>query len=169
VTFRTTLPLRLKTTRRSVLLLLLGCGVFVVGGFMLLPTEPFEAYPAIVFFGLGVVVATIQLLPNSSYLELDTGGFTTCTMFRRSFMPWTDVAEFFPYELPTEGRRRSMVAFRFAPGYQQHAGARKFLTRLAGIEAALPDTYGRSVKDLAELLNKIHSEQLGLITREHAN
>ena len=84
-------------------------------------------------------------------------------------MPWTDVGEFFPYELPIEGRRRSIVAFRFAPEYQQHAGARKFLTTLAGIEAALPDTYGRSAKELAEPLNNIRSEQLGLATRQHAN
>lgn len=168
VTFRTPLPLRLKTTRRSALLLLLGCGVFVVGGLVLLPSRPLEAYPAIVFFGLGVVVAAIQLLPNSSYLELDTRGFTTCTLFRRSFMHWTDVGEFFPYELPIQGRRRSLVAFRLAPGYEKQAGARKFLTRLAGIEAALPDTYGRSPKELAELLNKIRSEQVGLATREWA-
>ena len=88
--------MRLRTTRKSMLLLLLGSGAFVVAGFFVLPTHPAAAYGAIAFFGLGVVVALIQLLPGSSYLELDERGFTTCTMFRKGFERWEDVASSFP-------------------------------------------------------------------------
>ena len=150
--------MRLRTTRKSMLLLLLGSGAFVVAGFFVLPTHSAAAYGAIAFFGLGVVVALIQLLPGSSYLELDERGFTTCTMFRKGFERWEDVGEFFPLSL--DARARTMVAYRYAPGYKPHPTARKLLIAVAGAEAALPDTYGRPAKDLAELLNKIRAERV---------
>jgi hypothetical protein len=53
-----------------------------------------------------------------------------------------------------------MVAYRFAPGYTPQATTRKVLNALAGAEAALPDTYGRSAKELAELLNTIRAERV---------
>jgi len=157
MTARTSLPLRLHTTRKSMLLLLLGCIAFVIASVAVLPVKPAVAYSGIVFFGLGAVVALLHLLPNSSYLELDERGFTTCTMFRKSFVPWDDIAEFFPISLDT--RARPMVALRYAPGYTRHATARKFVTAVAGAEGALPDTYGRSAKELAELLNRVRAER----------
>jgi len=138
--------------------LLLGSAAFVVAGFFVLPTHPVAAYQGIVFFGLGVLVAVIQLLPNSSYLELDERGFTTCTMFRKSFVRWDDVAEFVPYTLGARTRKR--VAFRYAATYQPHATSRKFLRTLAGVDGALPDTYGRSAEDLAALLNGVRAERV---------
>lgn len=156
MTARTPLPLRLRTTRRKMLVLLLGCSMFVAGGVFVLPTHPVAGYGAIVFFGLGVVVALIQLLPDSAYVELDERGFTTCTLFRKRFLRWEDVAEFSTIRL--EGRVSPMVAFRYAPGYTAHATARKLAKTLAGAEDALPDTYGRSAQELAELLNKVRSE-----------
>lgn len=154
---RTPLPLRLRTTRKSMLVLLAGCAAFVAAGFVAVPTDPFMAYSGIVFFGLGVVIALLHLLPNSSYLELEERGFTTCTMFRKHFVPWQDIAEFFPISL--DHRAKPMVAWRYAPGYTRHATARKLVTALAGAEAALPDTYGRSAAELAELLNEVRAER----------
>ena len=155
---RTPLPLRLRTTRKSMVVLLLACAGFVAAGVFVLPIHPVVAWQAIVFFGLGVVVALIQLLPGSAYLELDDRGFTTCTMFRKSFVRWDDVGEFFPLSL--DSRARKMVAFRYAPDYKPHPSARKFLTALAGAEGALPDTYGRPADDLARLLNTIRGERV---------
>ncbi len=156
---RVPLPMRLRTTRKSVLLLLVGSAAFVAGAFVILPGHPAAAYGGMAFFGLGVVVALIQLLPGSSYLDVDERGFTTCTMFRKGFVPWTDVAEFYPCDIPPS--RRKLVAYRFAPGYTPHATVRKVLSAVAGAEAALPDTYGRSADDLARLLNTIRTERVG--------
>lgn len=153
----TPLPLRLHTSRKGMLLLLSGCAAFVVAAFVAVPTRPVVAFSGIVFFGLGVVIALVHLLPNSSYLELDDKGFTTCTMFRKSFVPWQDIAEFFPMTLQRPAR--SMVALRYAPGYTRHATARKLVSALAGAEGALPDTYGRSAEELAQLLNRIRAER----------
>jgi hypothetical protein len=140
------------------LVLLVGCAAFVAVAIYVLPIAPVTAYSAIVFFGLGIVVALLQMLPDSAYLEIDERGFTTCTMFRKSFVPWENVGEFFPLSL--DPRARKMVAFHYAPGYKAHPAGRKLLTALAGAEAALPDIYGRSAEDLARLLNTIRGERV---------
>ena len=137
--------------------MLLGCSAFVVAGIVMLRNEPIAAYAAIAFFGLGAVVALVQLLPNSSYLELEERGFTICNLFRKSFMPWHEIAEFFP--MTVGGTGRPMVAVRFAPGSTANASARKFAVALAGAEGALPDTYGRTAEELAELLNGIRADR----------
>jgi len=140
------------------MVLLLAVSVaFVAAGIFMLPRRPLAASGGIVFFGLGIVVALLQLLPGSAYLELDERGFTTCTMFRKNFIAWADVGKFFPLSLDV--RARKMVAFNYAPGLQPHPTTRKFLTAIAGAEGALPDTYGRSAEDLAELLNAIREER----------
>jgi len=151
----TSLPLRLCTSRRKMLWLLVGSAAFVAGGVFAVPESPAAAWGAIVFFGLGVVVAVVNLLPGGSYLELEQRGFTTCSLFRKSFLRWHDIAEFYPFSV---GGPREMVAVRFAPGYRELAAARSLMTRLAGAEGALPDTYGMSAADLAALLNKVRSE-----------
>jgi hypothetical protein len=52
----TALPLRLRTRRTRMLLLLVACSAFVAGGVFLLPTNRAAAVAAIVFFGLGAAV-----------------------------------------------------------------------------------------------------------------
>jgi hypothetical protein len=139
------------------MLVLLGiCAAFVAAGVFMLPTKPVAGYGTIVFFGLGVLVALVHLLPGSSYLELGQGGFTLCNLFRKSFHRWEDIAEFFPLSIAPG---KLMVAVRYAPGYQAQATARKFATQLAGAEGALPDTYGMSAAELAALLNTVRAEQ----------
>lgn len=151
----TPLPLRLRTSRRKMLLLLFGCAAFVAAGVFVLPQSPGAAWGAIVFFGLGIPIALVNLLPGSSYLELDARGFTMCSLFRKSFHRWEDVAEFFPLPM---GRARPMVALRYAPSYQGQAAGRSLAKALAGAEGALADTYGMSAADLAALLNKVRAE-----------
>src|SRR3982750_141919 len=142
----TPLPLRLRPRRPAMLLLLAGCSAFVAAGVFMLRADPSTnwsglaaqagwrasvAWAAIVFFGLGVIVAIVNLLPGGSYLELDQRGFTMCNLFRKTFHRWEDVAEFFPLSL--EGAK-PMVALRYAPSYQGQAAARRLATKLAGAE-----------------------------------
>ena len=157
MTPRTPLPMRLRSSRAKASLLLLGCSVFVVAGVVVLRVAPIAGYAAIAFFGLGVVVGLIQLLPNSSYLELEERGFTICNLFRKSFLPWQEIAEFFP--MTVGGSGRPMVAVRFAPGSKVSATVRTFAVAIGGAEGALPDTYGRSAAELAELLNRVRAER----------
>lgn len=81
------------------LLLLVGCSAFVAAGVFMLRTDPSNwsgwaahaawrasaAWAAIAFFGLGVLVGIVNLLPGGGYLELDQRGFTMCNLFRKTF------------------------------------------------------------------------------------
>jgi hypothetical protein len=122
--------------------------VFVAGGVWLAPQSAFVGYGSIVFFGLGAVVASINLLPNSSFLLVEVSGFTFASLFRRHFVPWSDVAKFVPAQI----QLKRMVGWNFTPEYRKARQLRTLNTALAGAEAALPDTYGKSAAELIELL-----------------
>jgi hypothetical protein len=150
------LPLRFqgKRTRKSLLLLVVALA-FVVAGVYLLPSSPLRGYSAIAFFGIGGAVIAVNLLPGSSYLLLEQGGFTVCNVFRKTFYSWSDVAEFLPVEVGTQ----TMVGLRFNERYKGNATGRKLARYLAGSDGALPDTYGQEVQDLVSLLNKVRAKQ----------
>ena len=151
------LPLRLQPSRTRKLLLLMGAIAFVAAGVYLLPASQPEAYWAIGFFGLCVVVIAVNLLPGSSYLLLEQSGFTVCNLFRKTFYSWSDVAEFLPVAMGT----RTMVGLRFNERYKDHAVGRKLARYLAGADGALPDTYGEKAEDLVSLLNRVLANKRG--------
>ena len=43
--------------------------------------------------GIGLLVAFVLNLPNSSYLKLTTNGFETCTLYKKYFIKWKDVKD----------------------------------------------------------------------------
>ena len=137
------------------MLLLVVAAAFVAGGVYVLPTSPLQGYSAIAFFGLGAAVIAVNLLPGSSYLLLEPGGFTICNMFRKTFYSWSDVAEFLPVEVGTH----TMVGLRFNERCKATVVGRKLAKFLAGADGALPETYGQSVQDLVPLLNKVRARQ----------
>jgi hypothetical protein len=103
-----------------------------------------------IFFGLGLLVALILLLPNSSFLELDSDGFVVRNLFRDSRLSWAHVDGF-------EVRRigiRKMVTLTCVPSYSPLARARTMMRTVAGSDGALPDTYGMSAEDLAHIMNE---------------
>jgi hypothetical protein len=145
------LPLRLQSKRGRALVLLVVAVLFVAGGVYVLPVSPVKGYSAIVFFGLGAIVFAVNLLPGSSYLLLEQGGFTICNVFRKTFYSWSDVAEFLPVDVGS----KTMVGLRFNERHKANVVGRKLATFLAGVDGALPDTYGQEAQDLASLLNKV--------------
>lgn len=46
-----------------------------------------------------------------------------------------------------------MVGIHFIPTYEPAAFVRRALSKIADCEGALPDTYGKSAQELADLLN----------------
>ena len=102
------------------------------------------------FFGLGIIVFALQLMPGSAYLHMGPEGFTVCNLFRAQFYRWSDVESF----RVTRIRYSKVVAFDFAPHVRGGERMRKLAASLAGHENVLPDTYGKSAEDLASLLNE---------------
>ena len=150
------LPHRLQSARGRSVLLLVGCAAFVAAGLFILPEHPAAGASSIVFFGLGVVVALVQLRPGSSYLELDREGFTTCTLFRKTFYRWSDIAEF---SARSKGIANTVVVMRLAPSFPGYETLRRFAKWLGDDEFPLPDTYGLPAAELAALLNDVRAKQ----------
>lgn len=155
--YSTSLPTRVLRPRRiKTLALFLVCVAFVAVGILLILDEgSFWGYAATGFFGIGVLVFAVQLLPGSSYLEVGPEGFTTCSVFRARRTPWSAVDCFEVGRLggATPGSPRTVV-FDYAPDYERHEAARNLASSMSGHEGALPDTYGMAPQELADLLNR---------------
>jgi len=143
--------LRLKPSPWRLLLLLAICAAFVVLGASLISKgEPSVGWLCAGFFGLGVMIAIVSLLPGSSYLDLSSTGFEIRSLYRKWFVRWTDVQEFYPVVISN----RRMVGWDYSAAYTAHSLGRKISRGMSGIEAGLPDTYGMSAESLASLLNE---------------
>lgn len=145
------LPMTLRPSPWKTLALMAVSAIFVAAGVWMLPEEPLIGYLCVSFFGLGLIVFPISLLPNASYLRLTREGFTFCSLFRSHTVAWTDVAEFF---VVTIGRNK-MVGWHYVPEYPDQAVGRAVADSLTDLEGALPDTYGLKPEVLAALMNDL--------------
>jgi hypothetical protein len=118
--------------------------------FVVRMNEP-AGYGGIVLFGLGTLVAAISLLPGSAFLRVTDQGFTYSSLFRRRHTAWKDVKEFQPVTVGT----KSMVGWNYNAGANGNLRLRRVSSAIAGVEAALPDTYGMTAPNLAKLLNEL--------------
>jgi len=140
--------LRPKKTK-SIILILVSI-LFVLGGFLMLEEKFFIGIITIIFFGLGIIIFTIQLFPNTSYLKLTEEGFEIRTLFKSDFTKWSDVKEFnTDYIGPNK-----MVMLNYKEEHTKYKSGKKIAKILSGSEGALPDTYGMSAKALAQLMNE---------------
>lgn len=153
------LPFTLYPKKTQMVLLFLVCLAFVAGGVLMIREGRGMGWLAAGFFGLGLPVFLIQLLPGSAYLTVDKEGFEFCSLFRKHRLKWSDIAEFGTYTLRQQGLAVStMVGFNFAPEYARASKARAFSRALAGFEGGLPDTYGLPAGELAEILSDLHRQ-----------
>ena|SRR5438105_4100241 len=145
------LPVTLRSSRKKMLLMLVGSLVFVAAG-LLFPTQ-YRALnlSMVIVFGLCAVVFCINLLPNSSYLSLTSEGFTICSTFRCRSIEWRHVSNFGVARIGT----RKMVGCDPAHQISKMGKATK---AFSGYVSALPDTYGLKAEELAELLNRLRDE-----------
>lgn len=119
-------------------------------------------YGCAAFFGLCAVVFGIQLVPGSSYLRLTEAGFSFCSLFRKSSVRWADVEGFSIIRIA----HNDMVGWNYSPHYRTHATGRSISNAIAGVEAALPDTYGMKATDLAALMNALRLRHVDVGRRE---
>jgi hypothetical protein len=138
------------------LLLFLGGSAFALLSLFGARSQPLAGYLCFAFCGLLALVGAVGLSPESTYLELSKDGFMLCTLFRKRFIRWEDVEVFKVADL----QGRVAVAWNYTPSYPHRTSFHKLNVGLAGIEDALPLTYGRSPADLAALLTTVHAAQL---------
>jgi hypothetical protein len=138
-------PSRLK----AVIMLVIGAA-FTASGALMVRDGKTLGWFVLIFFALCTVIFLSLLLPNSAYLRLTPEGFEIRSLFRSFRNQWSDVAAF------RAGRigLNPMVMIAFVPSYGRGRTARALSNALTGGEGGLPDTYGRSAKELATLLNE---------------
>jgi hypothetical protein len=147
-------PCVLYPSRIRSLAFLLVSVLFVLGGIWLREDGSVAAWLTIVVFGLSAAVFSANLLPGSSYLKLTSEGFERRVLFRTHSEAWKNIQRFEAYRNPTSSSR--LVGFFYEPDYASSArgaAGRKISRSMVGVDGALPDTYGMSADELAELMN----------------
>jgi hypothetical protein len=149
------LPATLYTSRwKNVLFLLFCAGMFV----LLLganETKFADVWWVLLLFGLGVVVFAVLLLPGSACLKLTADGFEVTSLYRKHFVPWTSVDDFYPITI----EHMRYVGWNYVPAFHDSPLLRQISSDLSGAQAALPDTYGMSAVELTTLLNELRTSR----------
>ena len=155
-------PVTLHRSTRRWLLMLAGNAAFVVAGvWMIADPASFDqtqrgvplfliAWFSIAFFGLGLLLSILMLIPGMSYLRLDADRLTIRNLLRTWTTRWEDVDDFAAIDMP--GPRKILRV-----GYNDRTRAQRAVGRLnmglVGRNSALPDTYGLKAEDLARLMS----------------
>ena len=131
------------------------CAIFVVIGIWMGVTGEWIGYLIAGFFGLGVVIFIVQLMPRSAFLRLDSEGFTFCSLYRKTTLPWSAIDGFHVVVMrQTELKVHELVGFNFVPAYDRSQLGRQISSAVAECEGGLPNTYGKSAEELARLMNE---------------
>lgn len=137
-------------------LLLLVCWAFVAIGGAMAADGKKDGWAVMAIFGVGAGIGLLQVISGCGWLKLTPEGFEYCVLFRRHRTAWKDVkgfsvVVFHNHGLPTNKR----VAFDYVSGYPRQGFLRGTARALAGVEAALPDSYGKmSAAELAGLMEQ---------------
>ena len=115
-------PVTLHISRKKWLLVLLGCVAFTAAGIWMIVDGKSDGWGVTLFFGAGVIVSAIVLVPGASQLTLDANGFAVTNMFRRFTARWQDVSGFVPETIPFS--RKMLV------GYNDVSQKQKMLAEL---------------------------------------
>ena len=143
--------------------------LFVAGSFvligisMILMNGDFLSWFVTLFFLLVAGVALLQLFGTGSYLELDADTFTVTNIGRRTTERWEDCANFTAYRIS----RVEQVAYDRVRDVDTHLG--EMNRSISGRSSGLPDTFGMTASDLAELMNAYQALALKRSWQRHAD
>jgi len=129
--------------------------VAAVGTAMVRGGEPL-GWLALAFGGVCAVFLIVLLLPGAAFLRLDQDGFTWCSLYRKKTYLWSDINVFGVWTEPQS--RTELVGFDFADSYEGSLTMREVNKELTGFEASLPDSYGLTAFELAELMGRLRDE-----------
>lgn len=145
------LPIKLKPSYLKLIVSFAFALAFTVVGIWLRSTLPILGNVTAGFFGLCMIVFGVQFLPGCAYLELTEDEFVVCNLFQKKSVNWSDVASFSVRKFPGN----NLVVWNYSKAYGDAEAERKLSDKVTRTEASLPDTYGMTAEDLAELLNKL--------------
>lgn len=136
------LPLTLRPGKlKNIILILISIG-FICMGITLIERNLWIAILTIFLFGISLIVFSINLIPNTSYLKIDERGLEMKNLFRTTFIPWQVISGFTTKQIFIN----KLVMFDIDEEFLK-------LSKIKSKQGAFPDTYGMSAKKLAALLN----------------
>jgi len=162
--------LKLKPSRTKWILIgLMFVGLAVGMGLMAVTsTAPIERDALILIgalvllFVIGAVVSFLMLSPNFAYVLLTPTGFTIRTLLKRKEYRWREAEEFHAATL----RGTPWVVFTLSREGKVNlpeTSLRGLNKAVSGVDDNLPDTYGMSAEELAELMNQWKKRSTGAV------
>jgi len=142
--------LTLHSSKKKYLLLLAVSIIFTWAGMAMISDGETAGWLPFIFFGLGILVSIVTMLPGASYLRLSTEGYEVCSLFRKHTVKWRDIG---PLGVGISSGNK-MVVFDYSPSYTEHVSSRQLAKNMTGFEGALHDTFGMSAEELAEVMNE---------------
>lgn len=115
----------------------------------------------VVALGAAGVLGFSLLLARPNRLELDEGGLTTVTMGRRRSVAWGRCGPFRTAIPDVDGSFTAPARVVFDTEESERSRLALVAHVVAGGTETLPDTYGMSAKDLADLLNRYRTAAAG--------
>ena len=139
-------------------LMFAGCALFAITGQAMIRDGQLTGWFVLIFFGLGMLVAAIAMLPGAAALTLDPTGFEITNFYRRSRTRWQDASDFTAARIPPA--RLRFVLFNVAG---RSGTLSRINTAFAGHNGSLPDTYDLSPDDLAQLMAQWRERAAGTV------
>lgn len=140
-------------SRLKAVLLFLGCAAFVALGLLVSKEKPLIGWACVAFFGLGLPVSFLMLLPNKFYLKLTAQGFEVGSLGGGKLTRWSDVERFYVGSI----RGTKMIAIVYTPSYAEQRSLRKVSSAMAGMEGAIANSYASSREEILKTLNEWHT------------
>jgi hypothetical protein len=150
-------PVTLFASRKKWLLVFLGSAVFAAGGVWMVEKGASGGWFVLIVFAVFAIIAGLMLVPSAGSLKLDRDGFEATSLFRSHRVRWQDATSFTPVAIPPSMQK--MVCYDNA---SLAGGAlAKVNVAIAGHNAALPDSYGLAVDELARLMAQWRARAVG--------
>ncbi len=146
-----------KPGRAKWLGVFLICAGFVAIALWVGPDEdPTVFYGAGGFFLLCALIALPQMIGVGASLTLDRDGFTCRTLFKSFSRKWIECSPF------ATGRiyMNTLVTFETAQDVAAHPNLAEVSRSIVGAAGVLPDTYGVSAHELADVMNAFRARAL---------
>ncbi len=144
--------IKLNRSKTKAVIMLLGSTLFFSGNLWLTkdPEKVIMGYLGATLFGLGIIMAIVELRLGSSYLLINEKGFMTSYLYRKHFTAWKDVDHFFIIKI----NLKESIGYNYSSHYK--IKGKKIARLIAGAESLLANLYNVKTTELLNLLNTYH-------------
>ncbi|MGE4529851.1 MAG: STM3941 family protein [Acidithiobacillus sp.] len=138
-----------RASKVKALLTLLGSLAFVAAGIWISAEKPILGWICAGFFALGVPASILMMLPNYSFLRLDSDGFEMGSLFGSQKILWSEVDGF----RICSNRGVKIIEIVFNENHTRHKVGRAVASAVARMEGAIANIYDAPLAEVLASLN----------------